>query len=60
MKQFYTVAEVAEIFALPKSSLYDAVRDGRVDYLAPTRIGGSIRFLKKAVDEHIQQIGAAA
>lgn len=60
MKKFYTVNEVAEIFALPRSTVYDLVRSGRVDYLAPTRLGGSIRFLKSAVDKHISGLEVAA
>ncbi|WP_426716494.1 helix-turn-helix domain-containing protein [Corynebacterium auriscanis] len=59
MKQFYTVAEISEIFALPKSTVYDLVKTGRVDYLRPTRLGGAIRFHKPTVDRHIKQLEAA-
>ena len=60
MKKFYTVKEVAEIYALSRSTVYDLVHSGRVDHLSPTRMGNTIRFPKALVDKHVALAEGAA
>lgn len=51
-KQTYTVREAAALLGIPQSTLYQVIRDGRLDErITPVRFGSSIRIPKRDVYE---------
>jgi len=51
-----TAAEVAQLLALPKSTIYDLARRGE---LPCARLGRTVRFLRDDVEARLRGAGAA-
>ena len=50
MPRTMTVPQVAEALGIPKSTLYQAIRENRADHLHPIRIGNTTRIPTSVVD----------
>lgn len=47
----YTARETAQLLGIGHSTLTQAVREGRADHLEPIRVGETMRFPRRLIDQ---------
>lgn len=55
MERYYTVTQVAEITGIPRRTIYDAIRDGRLRVLVPNGNRRGMRVSEAAWREYVRE-----